>query len=315
MKNKVTYIFTSVFALIVALTVFSAFSANRNGRPLEPYWSDQIQYLSDTLAYPNSGYNNRMGRPLYPYWSDQLQALTDSILPKVGGMSNTLKDTTYGKYLQLTIDSTIQNDFWGAYNVVGKVGNTPTNRNARSFSSRISFNRNGRSWSCFSAFDTFAANSPSGHASSFQCLMKITGILGTYYTGISGAVVTGASAVCSVANGIQCFGMSEANGGTVLTQYGLHVGTTFTAANRNWAIGSDPVTAQSYHRGDFLFGDSVNRSTGRVQITGNLSVLGTNENNTYRWDNTSAAPTNPTTPAAWVVVNVAGNRYYMPVYQ
>lgn len=66
--------------------------------------------------------------------------------------------------------------------------------------------------------------------------------------------------------------------------------------------------------GNFLVGSSSDRSTGILQVTGVVSVLGTT-NNTYRWDATSGTPSNTATPAGWVKISVAGTDSWLPYYQ
>lgn len=65
-----------------------------------------------------------------------------------------------------------------------------------------------------------------------------------------------------------------------------------------------------------LLGSGTDRGTGKVQVTGNVSVTGANSSNTYRWDAAAGAtPSNTSTPAGWLYVNVAGNSRFIPYYQ
>lgn len=65
-----------------------------------------------------------------------------------------------------------------------------------------------------------------------------------------------------------------------------------------------------------LVGSNTDRGTGKLQITGNVSVTGANSSNTYRWDAAAGAtPSNTATPAGWLYVNVAGNSRFIPYYQ
>ena len=65
-----------------------------------------------------------------------------------------------------------------------------------------------------------------------------------------------------------------------------------------------------------LIKSGTDRGTGALQVTNNVSVLGTNSSNTYRWDAASGStPSNTATPAGWVIINVNGAAAYLPYYQ
>lgn len=66
--------------------------------------------------------------------------------------------------------------------------------------------------------------------------------------------------------------------------------------------------------GKVLVNSTSFRGTGALEVTGNVSVLGTTSN-TYRWDATSGTPTNTATPAGWVKISVAGVDAWLPYYQ
>ncbi len=67
--------------------------------------------------------------------------------------------------------------------------------------------------------------------------------------------------------------------------------------------------------GKVMVGSITNRGTGKIEVTGgNISVKGlTGE--TYRWDATSGTPTNTSSPAGWVKINIAGVDAWLPYYQ
>lgn len=66
--------------------------------------------------------------------------------------------------------------------------------------------------------------------------------------------------------------------------------------------------------GDVMVGSMTNRSTGKLQMTGSISVLGTT-NNTYRWDGTSGTPTDTSANVGWVKISLAGVDAWLPYYQ
>lgn len=67
--------------------------------------------------------------------------------------------------------------------------------------------------------------------------------------------------------------------------------------------------------GNFLLGSSTDRATGVLQITGNISVLGTNSSNTIRWDNLTTPPVDTVNSAGWILINGAGGAYKVKAYQ
>lgn len=66
--------------------------------------------------------------------------------------------------------------------------------------------------------------------------------------------------------------------------------------------------------GKVLVNSTSNRGAGALEVTGNISVLGTT-NNTYRWDATSGTPTSTASPAGWVKISIAGVDAWLPYYQ
>lgn len=99
---------------------------------------------------------------------------------------------------------------------------------------------------------------------------------------------------------------------------GGFTGTGFeTSSNNIWlSDGQGNVRIRIPSTGNVLIKSTTDRGTGALQVTGNVSVLGSNSSNTYRWDAASGStPSNTATPAGWVIINVNGSTAYLPYYQ
>lgn len=111
-------------------------------------------------------------------------------------------------------------------------------------------------------------------------------------------------------------GIANANntGISILTKGGT--GMTINTIAGGYYIDIKEGTTNIARIGDgkILVRSTTNRGTGNLEVTGNVSVLGTT-GNTYRWDATSGTPSNTATPAGWVKISIAGVDAWLPYYQ